>query len=193
MKFIEKELKKMWKKEILMGFRIVAVLLGVLLIFSCATQKELGNNAHEVRLELADANPYCGGAAPDPEMELPIYVPMSNASYLLYVENEDGSRGKELKEIKTNEEGVANLTLPKGKYQLWLPSKKLSLDDFIKAESPDRGQNYSYSDKECFQAWREKVDFTFEVKSDTTIALSRPTRCYTDAHPCLKYDGPYRP
>ena len=142
---------------------------------------------------LTNLTPYCGGAAPTPDMEIPRRVPMENTSFLLYLENDDGSRGKELREIKTNAEGGSSIFLPNGNYQLWLPTKKLSLEDFIKAESPDRGGFYSYKDKECFQAWREKADFKFDVKSDSTIHLSQSVRCYTDAHPCLKYDGPYRP
>lgn len=183
----------MLNKEILMGFKTIAFLVMIAMVFSCATQKELGNNANEVKLILFNASPYCGGAPPSPEMEIPRLVPIQNASFLLFSENEDGSRGKELKEIKTNEEGGSTLYLPDGNYQLWLPTKKLSLEEFIKAESPDKGQFYSYKDKECFQAWREKVDFKFEVKSDSTISLSRPIRCYTGEHPCLQYDGPYHP
>jgi hypothetical protein len=183
----------MWNKEILMGFKTTALLVMIVMAFSCATQKELGNNANEVKLVITNSTPYCGGAAPTPEMEIPVEVPIPNSSFLLYSENEDGSRGKELKEIKTNEDGETTLYLPNGHYQLWLPTKKLSLEEFIKAESPDKGTDYSYQDRECFQAWREKVDFKFEVKSDSTISLSRPVRCYTGAHPCLKYTGPYHP
>jgi hypothetical protein len=161
----------MLRKETLMDFRTLTFLVILSLSCSCATQKE----------------------SPDPDMILPVYEPLRNTPFLLFFENGDGSRGKELKEINTDLQGASLLYLPHGKYQLWRPTKKLGLDEFIKAESLDRGKFYSYKDKECFQAWRERADFKFEVWSDSTITLSRPTRCYTDDHPCLKYDGPFRP
>lgn len=178
---------------ILMVFRKATLLVLIPIFYSCATQKELGNKAKEVVLYLNNAVPYCGGAAPSPEMVIPILEPIQNISFLLYAENVDGSRGRELKTIATDNEGKFLLYLPLGKYQLWRPSKKLNLDQFVKAESPEIGPFYSYNDKECFQAWRERADFIFDIRSDTTISLSRPINCYTFDNPCMLYIGPLRP
>ncbi|MGJ8660784.1 MAG: hypothetical protein ACSHXL_01975 [Bacteroidota bacterium] len=183
----------MLKKETLMVFKIATVLIAIPLIFSCATHKDLGSSAHEVEIALKNFIPYCGGAAPEPGVDMSRVEPLTNYSLILFAQNEDGSRGAELKEIKSNDVGSYNLNLPSGTYQLWLPTKKLSLEEFMKAESPDKGKDYIYQDKECFLAWKERADFTFEVASDTVISLQYSNRCYTDAHPCLKYNGPYRP
>ncbi len=183
----------MLKKEILMGFKMVTLLLATIVIISCASHKGIAIKAHTVKIELKNAIPYCGGAAPDPEMELVRLEPLPKYSLILYSENEDGSRGAELKEIKSDEEGAYNLNLPGGKYQLWLPTKKLSLEKFIVAESPDLGADYNYKDKECFLAWKERPDFSFEINSDTVVSLQYNPFCYTGSHPCLNYTGPYKP
>jgi len=176
-----------------MVFKVSQLVLAIPLIFSCATQKEVGANTNVITINLFNSIPYCGGAAPTPEMEIPRLEPLKDYVLILYSQNNDGSRGAELKEVKTDISGKITLNLPTGQYQLWLPTKKLSLEEFIKVESPDKGKNYIYKDKECFQAWKERADFSFKVKSDTTISLQYKNRCYMDTHPCLRYDGPYKP
>jgi len=193
MKFIKRELKIMLKTEILMVFRVSTLVLAIPFIFSCATQKELGTNANAVKLNLVNSIPYCGGAAPSHEIEIPRLEPLKDYALILYSQNDDGSRGAELKTVKTDVSGEIAINLPTGQYQLWLPTKKLSLEEFIKVESPDKDKNFSYKDKECFQAWKERADFSFYVKTDTIIFLQYKNRCYTYAHPCLRYDGPYKP
>lgn len=192
MKFIAKELKKMWKKEILMVFRSVFSLVFLALIFSCATQKSLGKNAKLVRITVSNAKPYCGGAAPTPDMQNPKMEVLPNFSLVLFIQNEDDTRGKEIKMVTTDNSGLLTFELPAGKYQLWKPSKLLSFEEFVKAESPDLGKDFEYKDKECFLAWKENPDFVFEVNSDTTLNLAYHLNCNTGSHPCLKYKGPIR-
>jgi hypothetical protein len=193
MKFIANELKKMWKKEISMVFRNGLFLVFLALIFSCATQKSLGKNAKLVQINMSNAKPYCGGAAPTPDMQNPVMEALPNCSFVLFIQNEDDTRGKEIKLVTTDSKGLLTLELPIGKYQLWKPSKLQSFEEFIKTESPNLGKDFQYKDNECFLAWKEKPDFIFEVNSDTTLNLAYHVNCYTGSHPCLKYNGPLHP
>ena len=178
-----------------MGFRTVTFVGAlVLLMTSCSTANR--NNARKVQLinfHIDNALPHCGGAAPLPDDIYPKMDPFISCTLFVFSVNKNGSRDKQLGSILTDNAGNARFPLPKGKYQLWKPSKLLSLDEFQEAEKPAKSSYYTYMDEACFNAWYERPDFEFEVGDKKEFSFAYQNRCFTGAHPCLKYDGPFPP
>lgn len=195
MRFTVLAWRKMLKIEILMDFRksISSVVLGIMLL-SCATHKKNNNDQQqEVRIQINNAEPHCGGAAPDEDVEYPRIVPFPACKLSLHYANEDGSRGKLLKVLISDSNGVIQVDLNKGKYQFWRQSKLLTFDQFLTSEKPPMGADFGFRDEACFRAWYEQADFSFEVDEQKEFALTYTNKCFTGSHPCLDYSGPFPP
>ena len=185
----------MWNKEILMDFRATYILVLIIGLTACSTNKE--NNwtkgGEEVTILIQNAMPHCGGAAPMPDVDYPQLEPFISCTLSVHLANEDGSRGKKVAEIVTDFEGKAMISLQKGKYQLWKPSKLKPFTDFIEIESPVKSTNYSYKDEACFKDWYNRIDFELAVGDKKEFSFAYQNRCFTGAHPCMTYSGPYPP
>lgn len=180
----------MWRKMILTGFK-GGMLALLLFTTSCGIWKS--KQAVDVQFEIFQAFPYCGGAAPTPDMLEPQLDAFASCSLAICEVNENGERGKWMTTIVTDENGLAKSALPKGKYQLWLPSKLESFEEFMKIEKSVKGKFYSYEEVACFRTWYETPDFEFEVGTETSFKFVYNNRCFTGHHPCLIYTGPFPP
>ena len=185
----------MWNKEILMDFKLTYIFILILGLFACSTNKisNWEKDGKEVTIYIQNAMPHCGGMAPDPEIDYPIMDPYIGCTLSVHLANDDGTRGEKVGEILTNHEGKAKISLKKGMYQLWKPSKFDSFSEFMDKESPVKSSNYAYRDEACFQEWYDRPDFELEVTAKPEFSFSYQNRCFTGAHPCMIYSGPYPP
>ncbi len=181
----------MLKKEISMGFRLV--LIGCLILTACVSTRNKEKNALDVNFEIAEANPHCGGAAPMPDDIYPMIEPYVGCELMIYSVNEDNQRGKSFGTITTLTDGKATTKLPKGKYQMWKPSKLLPFSEFIAKEKSVNNSFYGYKNEACFQEWYETPDFVFEVGEESNFKFVYHNRCFTSHHPCMLYTGPLPP
>lgn len=179
------------KIEILMGFKKIILFTGLLGLFACAAHKGMGTK--EVTIQINNALPHCGGAAPMPDVVYPQIEALPNCSLSIYEVTADGKRGQLVSTIISNDKGSAMVQLKNGKYQLWRPSKLLSFEEFMKKESPALTEEYKYRDTDCFRLWYNRPDFEFEVGDQNAFEFNYKNNCFVGSHPCLEYDGPWPP
>lgn len=173
-----------------MVFKIIYLTLA-LSFLGCANRNAT-KLTKEITFQIYDAKPHCGGAAPDPEMQYPLNVPVSGITLWIYSVDDAGKIKAKVGEIKTAEEGTASVQLPEGNYQLLRPTKLLSLDEFIETESQMKSKYFSYKDAACFEKWKSTPDYSFTTEqANHTIVYQN--RCYTGSHPCMEYSGPMAP
>lgn len=176
-----------------MVFKLTFVLIASALLIGCGVKKENSTKNISVVIQLYNAVPHCGGAAPLPEDEWPKMEELSGCELSVHEVNTDGSRGKQVATFTSNESGKGELVLPKGKYQLWAINKLEEFERFLELEGETKGVNYENRDETCFKAWYDKADFEFEVGDETDFEFAYKNRCFTGSHPCLIYSGPYPP
>lgn len=185
----------MWNKEILMDFRAAFIWILIIGLSACSMNKEntYTSCSEDVTIHVQNAMPHCGGAAPMPYEDYPQMEPFISCALSVHLANDDGSRGKRVGEIVTNESGKAIIKLHNGKYQLWMPSKLESFVEFKEKVAPIKNTNYAYRDDACIEEWYKRVDFEFEVNEKKEFSFAYQNRCFTGAHPCMTYSGPFPP
>tara|TARA_B100000508_G_scaffold140891_1_gene144079 strand:- start:687 stop:1211 length:525 start_codon:yes stop_codon:yes gene_type:complete len=140
---------------------------------------------YEVTLKFKFIPPYCGGAAPNEEMEAERLKGLPWSSQVLYM-NKNNTDSYE--SFVTDQYGYLRLALLKGKYCIKKPYKivKSKVEEFKK-------EGWEF-DEECLLQEMEKCDFSFEVTKDTTIMYEVRGRChYNGPIPCVLNPGPPPP
>ena len=136
--------------------------------------------------------PYCGGMKPTPEMEKGVWEPVMNADFYIYQDSMP-TKKSDFIHIKTDAEGKFSVKLDPGDYHIVQAQKLLSLEEFIKKNTPS-SELYRLAPESCFETWKNSPDFSFsmttEAKSET---FTENHGCFIGANPCLKYVGPYPP
>ena len=168
---------------------VTALLFGVLMISGCASTQA----SYQIRLTVLDHKPHCGGAFPTPEQvngydeavtgEVFGLIPGKALSDSLY----------EPTILHLDEEGVCNVNLTPGTYSLVLLDKWMESSSFMKKYSAYDDQLYKVKDATCFETWRNSIDFSFHISSDSVVNFVRQHKCYTGTNPCLEYIGPKAP
>ncbi len=175
-----------------MDFKMNYIALSFMLLFACSNANKSAKTS-PVHFHIDNAMPHCGGAAPLREDVYPKMDPFVSCTLFVFTVDSNGKRDKQIGSIVTDSQGNATLPLSAGKYQLWKPTKLLTLDEFQEVEKPLRGSVYEYRDEACFMAWYSRPDFEFELKDQKSFSFAYTNRCFTGAHPCLEYTGPYPP
>lgn len=145
-----------------------------------------------VEVTIVKHQPYCGGAAPTPEMEKGTFTPIENQVFIFKKGLSNNQSEPIFKEIKTNENGMFSLQVPVGDYVLLHPSKMQSFDQFKSIHQP-KSTYVEYLGDDCLQRVYDAPDFILRIQKDTVIQLIQKSSCYTGTTPCVRYTGPQAP
>ena len=145
-----------------------------------------------VEITISYYSPYCGGAAPTPEILEQQNMLQSNSSFLLVDLKTDS-----IKTVQTNEVGILYLNLKEGHYGIRKHFKNCSFEDFQK-QNPEPTGSYYVADQSdnCYLNWWKSnlLEFAIE-KEDSVHTFSAQIReaCFTGINPCIMYNGPWPP
>jgi hypothetical protein len=163
------------------------MLLPVLLILAAAAEPPL----RSVEIELTQTNPYCGGAAPSPEIleQAAMARPLSGSTYLIRrgAQNNDTDP---LHELVLDAAGRATVELEPGPYCLVTPAKREAVLPVPK-RAATREPNERYEDPVCLAQQQLICDLTFEVSAGEgtqTVAQTFHSPCFWRPGAC--YRGP---
>lgn len=169
--------------------RILILLASVALLFSCKANKEANpsqektqtaksGNSVSISIHFQEYRPYCGGAAPSPEIEAEVSkgVPYGNKEILFMDVN-----NKEWK-FNTNEKGDVEIMLPAGDYKIYSKGKR----DQAQIEKW-KGDNWEFNE-ECLEKYfRESDHFLSLTKESQDTSFRVRNRCwYQGPIPCVK-------
>lgn len=166
-----------------------ALLLGALLISGCASTQA----SYQIRLNVSDHIPHCGGAFPSPDQMKGVDEAVTGEVFGLISGKTFSDSMQEPILLRLDEKGSCSLDLQPGTYSLVLLDKWMESASFMKKYSEYDAQLYKVKDAACFEKWRTTVDYIFEVNRDSIFTYIRQNNCYTGAHPCLEYIGPKAP
>ena len=186
------------------------IIISSLLLLACGVEKEVvktegedhvqeeeevlfeEDKTYNVSIKLFRFTPYCGGAAPDWEMEQRQTSPMNYTTLLLLDLDANMKR-----EVKTDSAGVLYLNLKPGKYAIREKYKDCSFEEFKKQNFQNSDDYYiSTPDSNCYYNWWSSNFLEFEVtKEDSLYQYSQTTysQCFTGRNPCINYIGPWPP
>lgn len=152
------------------------------------------SSAMRVRGRVMVLTPYCGGAAPSPEIELMANTPQPLPDFpiMIWLQAAGNDSLERAWELMTDQDGFWEANLPAGKYCLFA-GEKAKVDPVI----PQKGNEWLVIDEECYTKWLKTCDLAFVVQAGMEQDLHLLTlarRCYTHAFdPCTQYNGPIRP
>ena len=135
--------------------------------------------------------PYCGGAAPTPEMAKGTDSPMKNAKFYI-VKMEDISK-KSILSFTTDEAGKFLFKIEKGNYFILSEDKVLSFDEFYNKKSVKESQFMKNRGIQCYKKWYNTPDYKLDTEKNTNIKIIFKSNCDVGMNPCLNYNGPLRP
>ena len=135
--------------------------------------------------------PYCGGAKPTEEQEKGLVIAASNRVYYVFdfLHNPD----KVLKKIELDSNGNYFGEFKVGHYALRQVEKSWSIETLKKYYSVLDTVNYRYAGDKKVTLWKERLDYVFEVKEETsksTYNFVLKERCFVGLNPCFEYIGP---
>jgi hypothetical protein len=168
---------------------VSALLLGVLLISGCASTQ----SSYQIRLNVIDHIPHCGGAFPSPEQVNGVDQALTGEVFGLISGKTFSDSMQEPILLLLDEKGSCSLNLHAGTYSLVLLDKWMESAAFMKKHSIYDTQLYKVNDATCFEKWRTSVDYSFVVHRDSIVTYVRQNNCYTGTNPCLEYIGPKAP
>lgn len=157
-------------------------------IVSCGISKDkIETNTVSAKLTFETHAPYCGGAAPTPEMEKGRRSPIPNQNFYFLLKGQDKIKAS------TNENGILSIDLEKGNYLIYSSDKiELSYDEFYNKFKP-KNKFEVEKDAPCFKDWYAEADFELNLNSDTIVTFTTKKRCYTGTNKCINYKGPIAP
>ena len=135
--------------------------------------------------------PYCGGARPTEEQEKGLVITASNRVYDVFdfLHNPD----KVLKKIELDSNGNYFGEFKVGHYALRQVEKSWSIEKLKKYYSVLDTVNYRYAGDKKIAIWKERLDYVFEVKEETsksTYNFTLKENCFVGLNPCFEYIGP---
>lgn len=136
-------------------------------------------------------NPYCGGAAPPPDVANGTLSAYHNSVFYLVLAN-DTTRTPFLRFV-TSDNGSFEIKVPRNTYWIFHESKMLTFEKFYKQNSENTPPNSVSVDIDCYKEWYNKPDFEFTANTDTSIYVIFYKRCFVGINPCLQYTGPLPP
>lgn len=157
-------------------------------LVSCGISKDkIETNTLNAKLTFETHAPYCGGAAPTPEMEKGRRSPIPNQNFYFLLKGQDKIKAS------TNENGILSIDLEKGNYLIYSSDKiELSYDEFYNKFKP-KNKFEVEKDAPCFKDWYAEADFELNLISDTIVTFTTKKRCYTGTNKCINYKGPIAP
>lgn len=165
------------------------------LLAACGLKKSLSSAPAElipVEIFVSVHQPYCGGAAPTPEMERGQFLPVQNELFVLKKGLVNRPEIPIYKELKTDDSGRCEVQVPAGNYVMIHASKLRSFDDFKSLHQP-KSSYVEYLGDDCLRRAYEAPDFILRIQRDTTIRLTQKSACHTGTSPCVRYTGPQAP
>ncbi len=160
---------------------------------SCVSQSHQQNSTYDVALTITKRIPYCGGVELPVEEDLFQFQPVKNTVFYIKKDTINTEKTKALWKIETNENGKANIKLPKGKYCLIIEEKRHSYRRFrnmiTKTLDP---KLYKQKPDHCFEKWYHSCDHVFEVEpsgKNINVKVVFIHVCYLGSNPCIIYKG----
>lgn len=137
--------------------------------------------------------PYCGGAKPSPDVAAGYYESMKHEKFKVLKGTELKEGMEVYQEVSLDVGGNATLQMESGEYIFVQADKFLSLEEFMKMNGPVEEENFAVKESECFENWKNTVDFYLKVEHDTIVEFRKKARCWVGTNPCLEYTGPPAP
>lgn len=170
-------------------FRFSAMLLLVISGAASFTSYCFTKKTVLIRGTVSYLEPYCGGAAPTPEIEARRNIPVPAPNFVLHFKK--GSRNNEKtrveKTVTANASGYFEVRLPKGDYCI--------VEDYkSKPFAVPAATQFTTWDTTCLKNKYNDCDFKLKVTGPTadTIKLVFRKHCFFNP-PCGSYTGPLPP
>lgn len=164
------------------------LILLVFLILHSGLVISQNENEFNVKIQITEHIPYCGGAYPSDE-QLNNYIPYNETLVLIDITN--GTK-KDL----NPKNGILYLNLTEGKYAIKEKYKDVPFHEFYSSNNNTHESYIIQGDNDCYKKWWLSNLLEFEIKANDTsktydCAIS--SRCYTGINPCDYYNGPIPP
>lgn len=166
---------------------IILLLAAASLLFTsyCFTKKK----SILVRGTVSHIQPYCGGAAPSPEILANLKKPVPSPNFVLHFKKGSANNEKEkvITTVTTNANGYFEVLLPKGEYCI--------VEDYKgKPFAIPAPANYTTWDTTCLKNAYAGCDYKLNVATKTrdTIKLVYRGHCFYSPK-CGRYEGPMPP
>jgi hypothetical protein len=171
-------------KKFLLPFFVLLTSLSVFSFTLLSGKKKAVQYA--VEGTIFEIQPYCGGAAPPPELEHPIPKPKEGIKLLIREGNYNNPEEPVIDSLISDKEGKFIIKLAPGTYSLIEPWKK------GKFAVPQNSQYTTY-DTACYRKRYYESDYTLVVKNKMKDVAITFQRYCSWSQPCVKYDGPKPP
>ena len=171
-------------KKFLLPLFVLAASLSVF-SFTLLSKKKKAPT-YSIEGTIFEVRPYCGGAAPPPELEHPKPAPKAGLKLYIPKGNFNNPKEKIIDSIVSDSAGHFKIQLPAGTYSLIEPWKK---GKYI----VPKDQPYVHYDTACYRKVYHESDYTLVVKNkmkDVDITFQRSCPWW---QPCSQYDGPLPP
>ena len=185
-----------------MDFKLIFLALG--LAFSgCDAIKQTAEDAadsatnvwkgqHVLKVTFQTHRPYCGGAAPTPEMENGFTEALADQVFYVYEGDRPSSVTKMIK-VRTDANGFFSIDLKKGVYSIISEDKALTLQEFIEKKKIINDFYRYDKDDSCFEKWYNTPELVVDLSSNEERNVVINHACFTGDNPCMNYVGPYPP
>jgi len=150
------------------------------------TSENIDIPVHNVKIQIIEYYPYCGGASPSHE-ELNRQGIYSENVLLIDLSN------NQKQTITPNNKGLYLLELKPGNYAIKEMYKNVPFDQFISTVGKTNGAYIIHGSSDCYKNWWESNLKEFTVDSSVALTIvncSISSSCYTGINPCDYYDGP---
>jgi hypothetical protein len=184
-----------------MDFKLIILALG-LAFAGCDAIKQTAEDAadsatnvwkgqHVLKVTFQSHRPYCGGAAPTPEMEQGFTEALADRVFYIY-EGERPSSVTKMIKVRTDANGYFSIDLKKGVYSIISEDKALTLKEFIEKKKII-DEVYGYDDDSCFEEWYNTPELVVDLSSNEERNVVINEGCFTGDNPCMQWRGPYPP
>lgn len=182
-------------KHSLLKYFILFFLIAILQISIVKNQHTEKNSCKKQKVTITGTininNPYCGGAAPPPDIANGSLSPYQNSVFYLVIAN-DTTRTPFLR-FTTSNNGSFEIKVPQNSYWIFHEDKMLPFNIFYKQNSQNTPPNSISADIDCYREWYNRPDFEFTANIDTSIFVIFYKSCFVGMNPCLQYTGPLPP
>jgi hypothetical protein len=150
---------------------------------------DLGGKTFTVSGNFLVISPYCGGAAPTPDMVEAAKTPqpLANQGFLIRKGSMNAPGTALVTRVRTNAQGTFSVALKPGTYCMVLDEKEnRRTPEFLNTQ-------YYEIDKKCDDKWLNGCELSFTVadKNISGLRLTLTRKCHINSFsPCINWGGP---
>ena len=146
-------------------------------------------DSHNFKVSITHYTPYCGGAAPPPDIMERSTQQLANTNFIL-INHRSGKKTI----VQTDSQGILYLMLSEGAYAIRETYKNCSFDEFYEKNHQTSDEWLQPSpDPNCYRNWwadnLQEIVIT-KVDSIYTYEVQTFEACFVGQNPCINYVGP---